>query len=444
MIISLFQQSGGGGAPGQKIGITPPTVTASGLVYNGTAQSPTIGPYNTDAVTVAYTPQTNAGTYTVTIALKDKSKYVWLDTYDSENKTVNWSIAKATGTSALDKIAVELGEDESDTVTVTRDGDGEIIATSSDTTVCTVSVSGNVVTISDAGEGTATVSISVAAGTNYEAVAAKTVVVEVSYGPEIVTWASGTDAQIVAMVEAADAGKIDLTDYWSIGDKRSVSLSAMAATGVGESHRAQNVVLLLADKNNSNYEYVTATSGRTYCNFVVHQESCLASTDSGTTLDSEIGYMNSSGTNAGGWNACARRTWCNNVYYNAIPSTLKSIFKQVKVKAMNGGNQSGTTLVTSNDYCFLPAAKEVFYGTVPNDTYAYSNPTEWNALSTWKYYETKTNRVKKMGLSGVECYWWERSPYRNYAWSFCFVYDYGSDSQSAATSTYGLAPSGCI
>ena len=39
---------------------------------------------------------------------------------------------------------------------------------------------------------------------------------------EIVDWATGTDAQIVAMVNAADNGAIDLTDYWSVGDRKSV------------------------------------------------------------------------------------------------------------------------------------------------------------------------------------------------------------------------------
>lgn len=55
---------------------------------------------------------------------------------------------------------------------------------------------------------------------------------------EIVSWADGTDEQIAAMVAAADAGEIVLSDYWSEGDTRTVQLSAMAADGVGESHAA--------------------------------------------------------------------------------------------------------------------------------------------------------------------------------------------------------------
>ena len=61
----------------------------------------------------------------------------------------------------------------------------------------------------------------------------------------IVTWADGTDAEIVAMVNAADDGMINLADYWSVGDERQVTLSAMEATGVGESHVEQTVTFVL-------------------------------------------------------------------------------------------------------------------------------------------------------------------------------------------------------
>ena len=62
---------------------------------------------------------------------------------------------------------------------------------------------------------------------------------------KIVTWAGGTDEEIVKMVAAADAGLINLSDYWVVGDTRTVQLSAMSATGVGESHEAQEVDLVL-------------------------------------------------------------------------------------------------------------------------------------------------------------------------------------------------------
>ena len=63
---------------------------------------------------------------------------------------------------------------------------------------------------------------------------------------EIVPWATGTDAQIAKMIAALDSGKITVADTgWQIGDEREVSLAAMEATGVDESHEAQTVTFVL-------------------------------------------------------------------------------------------------------------------------------------------------------------------------------------------------------
>ena len=137
--------------------------------------------------------------------------------------------------------------------------------------------------------------------------------------PSLVTWAGGTDEEIVKMVQLADEGKINLSDYWAVGDTRTVQLSAMSATGVGESHAAQEVDLVLMHAGGCTLNAAVA-SGRTKCSFIVGQKDSLAT----------AGYMNSSNTNSGSWNGCARRTWCNEVYKNALPSTLLPIFKQFK------------------------------------------------------------------------------------------------------------------
>lgn len=255
-----------------------------------------------------------------------------------------------------------------------------------------------------------------------------------------ITWANGTDEQIAEMIAAADRGEIDLTDYWDVGDTREVQLSAMSATGVGESHVAQTVELVLVAKDTGvqdstnpcyNYQYTTATSGRTYPSFIVQQKNGLANGTSG-----EFGYMNSSNTNSGSWNGCARRTWCNNVYKAAIPSTLVNAFKQVKVKTIQTYN--GSTMQESSDYFFLPAEKEVF------GSKSYSNTTEANALSQWSYYSTSANRIKLQGSSGSAYYWWERSPNASSATAFCYVLASGGADYIGASYTFLLAPAGCI
>ena len=248
-----------------------------------------------------------------------------------------------------------------------------------------------------------------------------------------VTWANGTDEEIVAMVEAADQGVINLSDYWAVGDVRTVQLSAMSATGVGESHAAQQVDLVLMHAGGYDLNAAVA-SGRTKCSFVVGLKDSLT----------EAGYMNSSNTNSGSWNGSARRTWCNNVFRNAIPSTLRAIFKQFKT--VTAQTYNGSTNQTSVDYFALPAAKEVFGGSASSagSGTSYSNLTEFNALFQFDYYKTSSNRVKKLGKTGSANSWWERSPiYRNSS-NFCFVISNGTANASGAGGSNGLAPFGCI
>lgn len=233
----------------------------------------------------------------------------------------------------------------------------------------------------------------------------------------IVSWADGTDEQIAAMVAAADAGKINLGDYWKAGDTRTVRLSAMSATGVGESHAAQDVQLVLTDPG-----HYTLANGKA-CSFVVLQKDSL----------SEYGYMNSSATYSGGWNSCKRRTWCNNVYRNAIPASLRGIFKQFTTYAANG---PGSSSVASSDYFALFSEKEVFGST----TYANSSAESKNSQLTW--FKTSSNRIKR--VNGNTRRWWERSHYSGYSNRFCCVTNRGGASWSSADIARGLAPFGCI
>ena len=147
--------------------------------------------------------------------------------------------------------------------------------------------------------------------------------------------------------------------------------------------------------------------------------------------------MNLTGSSSGGWDSCVRRTWCNSVYYNAIPSTLRPIFKQVKnVTAATGGTGSGgDSTTTSNDYFALPAQKEVF-GTTNT-----ASATAEASLSQFKWYETESRRSKGGGAK-----WWVRSPYASAtASAFCIVEQaYSSGSGYHANYSLGLSPFGCI
>ena len=234
---------------------------------------------------------------------------------------------------------------------------------------------------------------------------------------KVVSWADGTDEEIAAMVAAADAGKLTLSDHWHVGDERTVQLSAMSATGVGESHAEQAVQMVLTDPG-----HYTLASGQP-CHFVVVQKDCLK----------ETGYMNASSTNNGGWNGCARRTWCNETYRNAIPSALMPIFKRFTNYAANG---DGSSAVASSDYFALFSEKEAFGSTTYADSSAESKNTQLD------YYMSSSNRIKM--VNGRAGYWWERSPYSGSSYPFCAVNTSGGAGSGGAGSAYGLAPFGCI
>ena len=237
---------------------------------------------------------------------------------------------------------------------------------------------------------------------------------------KIVSWADGTNEEIAAMVAAADAGKINLSDYWKAGDTRTVHLSAMSGSvsNANESHAAQDVQMVLTDPG-----HYTLANGKK-CNFVVLQKDCLK----------ETGAMSSFITNSG-WNDCSRRTWCNSVYRNAIPSTLRGIFKQFTTYAANG---TGPSSVASRDYFALFSEKEVF-GRV---TYANSSAESKNSQLTW--FKTSSNRIKKNGMNGIAYMWWERSHDSGGSNFFCTVTYNGNADWINAINSYGLAPFGCI
>ena len=256
---------------------------------------------------------------------------------------------------------------------------------------------------------------------------------------KIVTFADGTDEEIMAMIEAHYNNKINIADYWAVGDTRTVHLSAMSATGVGESHRAQTVEFAIADFDHD--DLTTAINGHTKASVTLTQVDCLmdaecaAGTKNGSD-NTELGYMNSSNTNVGGWESCARRTWCNSVYYNALPSALKNAVKEVNKKT-SAGNQSGT-IKTTADKIFLLSEIEIF-GSIE-----YSVAGEGNQYQYYKNAVANRYKLPKWSSSYNSSYWWQRSPLMGSSNNFCTVQCSGSVGAGSANISYSIAPCLCI
>ena len=247
--------------------------------------------------------------------------------------------------------------------------------------------------------------------------------------PEIVSWSTGTDAEIAAMVEALDKGVITVEETgWQIGDERVVSLSAMEATGVGESHVAQDVTFVLVDSGHFNLTTPTS-GGDTKDHFVVAMKDCLK----------EKGYYYYSAYNDYiTWGSCTRRTWCNNVFRMAIPETLRACFKQFQVVTGRPNYQSGTDTVS--DYFSLFGAREVF----PSSVTFYINPsTQENAALTTISWYNNSRRSKK--IDGTAGQWMLRSQPGSRQGSCIIVNSDGANvNYTLNNNNIGISPFGCI
>lgn len=257
---------------------------------------------------------------------------------------------------------------------------------------------------------------------------------------KIVPFATGTDEEIAAMVAAHYADKIRLSDYWKVGDTRTVSLSAMSATGVGESHRAQTVQFVIGDFNHD--ELTTPINGHTKAAVTLLQKDCLMDASNASNPvngggNTENGYMNSSATNAGGWKNCARRAWCNNVFFAALPSTWQSMVKIVNKKSGTGGGSSSGTEITA-DKIFLAAEIEIF------GSRKYSVDGEGTQYQYYKNATANKYKMPKWGSSNVSNVYWERSPHSGDTSIFCAVGNGGAAGRNNADVAFGVAPCLCI
>ena len=239
----------------------------------------------------------------------------------------------------------------------------------------------------------------------------------------IVSWADGTDEEIVTMVQAADKGLIKLSDYWAVGQERKVTLSAMSATGVGESHAEQEVTFVLMNVGGKELAS-PVESGRTECSFVVGLKNCL----------NEKGNMDLSSSDIDGWKGTTRRTWCNNVFKSSIPETLLPIFKEFKNLSGTGIEQTNGVNETT-DYFALPSEIEVLGKVV------YSLPGEG---TQFQWYKTVANRKKKIGDNGSINIWWLRSVFELSNLQFCSIIATGASDWENASSELYISPFGCI
>ena len=253
------------------------------------------------------------------------------------------------------------------------------------------------------------------------------------------TFAEATDGEIIQMVQAADAGQIDLAEDcgWEVGQEHTITLPAIPKSGeydgnywgIDYDHPLQQATLVLMAKgSDQTYDFVTPVKSKDGTNrikpaFIVGLKNSLKIR----------GQLNTSGTNAGSWDSCKGRTWINSGFRWAMDSIFPGVFKKFTCITYASGINK-----TSEDYFSLFAEKEII------GEYRLSSAKEANSLTQIEYYKDSNHRIKYLGDGGSVESWWERSPVSTGNSGFCMISTTGKHSNCDAHGLKGISPFGCI
>ena len=150
--------------------------------------------------------------------------------------------------------------------------------------------------------------------------------------------------------------------------------------------------------------------------------------------------MNSSNTNAGGWDESEMRTTTMQTLLGQLPSDLQAVIKSVNKKATSGG--ASTTIKTSSDKLFLLSEVEIDGTTTAG--YA-GEGVQYEYWKTVKDGTVAADRVKRLSNGGGSAYtWWLRSPYVSLSATFRYIYSTGSVIGDTASITYGVSFGFCV
>lgn len=212
--------------------------------------------------------------------------------------------------------------------------------------------------------------------------------------------------QIGDLVLKAEQGTIDLSDYFSIGDTKPVTLT----TG-------ETIELQIAGFNHDTFsDGVTAP-----VTFIM--KDCL----------NTMAKMNSSDINTGGYPASAMKTWVENNIYNKLPADLKAIVAPVKKKCYTTYNQA-SSLSEANYNVWLLAEAEVFDSV---------GQTIGNGEGTkYPIFTDTASRAKK--ANGSFNSWWLRSASSSHSTNFVCVFPDGYLNNNFASLNLGVAVGLCI
>lgn len=263
------------------------------------------------------------------------------------------------------------------------------------------------------------------------------------YELNLVSWADGDGESIKSMIAAADAGRIKLSDYWSVGDEKIISFRADSITSADNAILAElgfeddftyERTLVLVHRDPEDYQLVETTEARSIPNFVVQfKENSVYS-----------GQMNQT-YNITKYSDTAISLLLDQIWYNNLPDWLKDIIKTVKVQCWlptKPPSHNFEGLYYLECKLFLPSRNEI-------TDYGYGD----DGVERWEYYLLNPlNMLKHAPNSSVNTPWLTRTCMMQFAQELggqwpCFQVITGEDSQTqvfANERPYRISPAFCI
>ena len=247
--------------------------------------------------------------------------------------------------------------------------------------------------------------------------------------------------------DVSDKG--DGASYWSIGDRKAVTLNG--TVGALTLSNFTTYAFILGFNHNSNLEGInrihfqlakTALSGGT--------DVCLCDSSYDSNVSTTGCFsMNSSNTNSGGWKSSQMRTnicGTNLSSYSGtiiavIPAALRAALKSVTKYTDNigGGGSTASYVTVTTDYFFLLSEYEVF-GSI-----YHGNINEASKQAQYAYYSAGNSKIKyKHNGTSTAAYWWLRSPSTSNSTFFVYVEKGGTVNPTDAYASLGFAPGFCV
>lgn len=228
---------------------------------------------------------------------------------------------------------------------------------------------------------------------------------------------------------------------WAVGDRKKVVLNG--TVGSLTFSNTVTYVFILGFNHNQAYEgdkrihlqfAKTALEGGTDVGF------CDSSYNS--TGSSAAFRMNTTNTNAGGWNnSYMRKTICKQ-FENAVPADLRAVLKSVTKYTDNTGSGSGSVqgnVTATVDIFFCLGEYEVF-GTI-----TYGNTYEASKQAQYDYYAAGNSKVKyRHDAITTAVIWWLRSPRASSSGNFVIVVTDGTVYNARAYYSLAFAPGFCV